>query len=87
MVDHLSVNLEGKKTDDFLAFEYNIVHFREMNLFSLEVQKICRTNPRLPKSFGLHKKVNRQTGLFRDVFETVFKPNKLFSDRFLNRDL
>lgn len=53
LVDHLSVSHDGKIPDDFLAFEYNIFHYREMKVFSLSVSKICRENPKLPEKFSL----------------------------------
>ncbi|HUZ57328.1 MAG TPA: hypothetical protein VMU83_00930 [Hanamia sp.] len=66
--------------EEFKTMEYDVIYYRERNSLWFNNQKILRenSNPVLPKTFTIDKKINIFGDISKGVFTTVFSPNPLF---------
>lgn len=71
---------KDQQIENFKTMEYDVIYYRERNSLWFNNQKILRdnSNPVLPQTFLLDKKINVLGDISNGVFMTVFAPNPLF---------
>ena len=73
IVDRLDFNFEKNELNDYLVFEYDILHFREMQILKFTFKKQYRNKGKdLPKTFKLHKSLGLDFEPYMNVKKSVF---------------
>ena len=67
VVDRLDFSFKSYNFENYIQLEYDLIHYREMNVIELKLVKTYKDISQLPAEVTVHKKV----GLNHDVYDSV----------------